>query len=163
MYIFALLRFVSQNRDHFVTNSEIHNINTRQRHDLYLPLPNLIKYQTAVFYRGITLFNGLPDFLKKESFNQKKIFTVSKELPLFKLVLFFGWILQILIVGSEYLSYLHKLDRDKFNRSRCNRSRCSMTYVQFLYYFVCPFLLTVFVNNFFTVQFLLLSITVYVM
>ena len=72
MYIFALLRFVSQNRDLFVTNSEIHNINTRQHHDLHLPLPNLMKYQTGVFCRGIKLFNGLPDFLKKESFNKKK-------------------------------------------------------------------------------------------
>jgi len=71
MYIFALLRFVSQNRYLFVTNSEIHNINTRKRHDLHLHLPNLIKYQTAVVYRGIKLFNGHSDFLKKESFNQK--------------------------------------------------------------------------------------------
>jgi hypothetical protein len=30
-----------------------------------------MKYQTGVFYRGVKLFNGLPDFLKKESFNQK--------------------------------------------------------------------------------------------
>jgi len=78
MYIFALLRFVSQNRDLFVTNSEIHNINTRQHHDLHLPLPNLMKYQIGVFYRGIKLFNGLPDFLKKESFNQKKFLLLVK-------------------------------------------------------------------------------------
>ena len=62
-----------------------------------------MKYQTGVFYRGIKLFNGLPDFLKKESFNQKKILIASKELPLHKLVLFFGRILQFLIVGSVFM------------------------------------------------------------
>jgi len=73
MYIFALLRFVTQNRDHFVTSSEFHNINTRQQlYDLHLPLPNLKKYQTGVFYMVIKLFNGLPDFLKKEYSDQKK-------------------------------------------------------------------------------------------
>ena len=78
MYIFALLRFVTQNRDHFVTNSEFHNINTRQQYYLHLPLPNLKKYQTGVFYMGIKLFNGLPDFLKKEFSNQKNFLLVVK-------------------------------------------------------------------------------------
>ena len=40
-YIFSLLVFVNKNRSYFISNSEIHDINTRYNHNLHLPSTNL--------------------------------------------------------------------------------------------------------------------------
>ena len=40
-YIFSLLVFVNKNRELFLSNSEIHDINTWYNHDLHLPSTNL--------------------------------------------------------------------------------------------------------------------------
>jgi len=37
-YIFSLLLFIVNNRDYFVSNSVCHNIHTRRKNDLHLPL-----------------------------------------------------------------------------------------------------------------------------
>jgi hypothetical protein len=45
--------FVVQNKTFFLTNSENHNIDTRQRNNLYLPQANLTIYQKGAYYSGI--------------------------------------------------------------------------------------------------------------
>ena len=40
-YIFSLVVFVNKNRELYLSNSEIHDINTRYNHDLHLPSTNL--------------------------------------------------------------------------------------------------------------------------
>jgi hypothetical protein len=48
----------------FQTNSDIHNINTRYKHDFHQPNANLTSYQKGAYYAGIKLFNNLPDSIK---------------------------------------------------------------------------------------------------
>jgi hypothetical protein len=64
-YIFSLL--VINNRHHSGANSEIHNVNTRTRHDLHYPLSQLSVFQKGVYYTGIKVFNGLPVSMKELS------------------------------------------------------------------------------------------------
>jgi hypothetical protein len=52
----SLLMFVVQNRI-FLTNNENHNVDTRQRNNLYLPQANLTIYQKGAYYLGIKIFN----------------------------------------------------------------------------------------------------------
>jgi len=44
-YMLSLLMFVVQNKNLFLTNNENHNIDTRQRNNLYLLQANLTIYQ----------------------------------------------------------------------------------------------------------------------
>jgi hypothetical protein len=59
-YIYSLLVFVVKNKDIFLLNSEIHNINTWYKQDLHLPSTNLTMVQRWVLYSGSRLFNCLP-------------------------------------------------------------------------------------------------------
>jgi hypothetical protein len=70
--IFALLLFVVNNRDYFVSNDVNNNINTRQKNDLHLPHVSLAMYQKGVYYSGITIFKGLPKAIKDISSKPKK-------------------------------------------------------------------------------------------
>ena len=61
--------FQLNNRDHCLTDSEIHNLNTRHSSILHLPLTNFHIYQ-----RGnscIKIFNSLPFNINKTSDNPK--------------------------------------------------------------------------------------------
>jgi len=49
-YIFSLLVFVNKNRSCFISNSEIHDINTCHNHNLHLPSTNLTLMQKGVFF-----------------------------------------------------------------------------------------------------------------
>jgi hypothetical protein len=51
-YILSLLIFVV-NRDQFLINSDIRNVNTRHSFNLHLALKNLDIYQKGVYYLGI--------------------------------------------------------------------------------------------------------------
>jgi len=64
--------FVVQNKYLFLTNNENHNIDTRQRNNLYLPQANLTIYQKGAHYSGIKIFNTLPLEIKTVADNQKK-------------------------------------------------------------------------------------------
>jgi len=50
IYIFSLLFFIIKNRDQFLSNSEVQDINTRYNSNLHLPLANLTLYQKGVFF-----------------------------------------------------------------------------------------------------------------
>ena len=51
------------NGNYFKVNSEIHNINTRNKSNPYLPIYNLSVYQKGT-YTGNRVFNGLPAQIK---------------------------------------------------------------------------------------------------
>jgi hypothetical protein len=68
----SLLMFVVQSKNLFLTNNENHNLDTRQRNNLYLPQANLTIYQKGAYYSGIRIFNNLPLEIKNAAANQKK-------------------------------------------------------------------------------------------
>jgi len=55
------------NRKLFLDNAELYTTNTRNSHNLHLPLPHLAKFQKGVYYAGIKLYNHLPTFIKKKA------------------------------------------------------------------------------------------------
>ena len=71
-YMLSLLMFVVQNKNLFLTNNENHNLDTRQRNNLYLPQANLTIYQKDAYYSGIKIFNNLPLKIKNVAGNKKK-------------------------------------------------------------------------------------------
>jgi hypothetical protein len=73
LYIFSLLRFVTKNKELFITNEETHTYGTRQCTDLHYPSVKLKKFQTGVHYMGVKLYNSLPTYIKTE-INNAKIF-----------------------------------------------------------------------------------------
>jgi hypothetical protein len=63
-YIFSVLLYVTKNKDQFLSNSQVHKINTRQTSDLYVPTANLAIYQKGVYYSGIKIYSHLPTAIK---------------------------------------------------------------------------------------------------
>jgi len=72
-YTLSLLMFVVQTKKIFSTNNENHNIDTRQRNNLYLPQANLTTYQKGAYYLGIKIFNNLLLEIKNAAGNQKSL------------------------------------------------------------------------------------------
>ena len=64
--------FVVQNKSLILTNNEKHNLDTRQRNNLYLPQANLTIYQKGAYYSGIRIFNNLPLEIKNVAGKQTK-------------------------------------------------------------------------------------------
>jgi len=65
----SLLMFVVQNKNFF--NNENHNLDTRQRNNLYLPQENLNICQKGAYYFGIKIFNSLFSEIKNVAGNKK--------------------------------------------------------------------------------------------
>jgi len=63
-YVLSLLTFVSNNREQYFANSEIHNINTRHTSNPHLRSAHLNIYQKGVYYSGIKIFSSLPRDVK---------------------------------------------------------------------------------------------------
>jgi hypothetical protein len=63
-FLLSLLSFIVGNMWKFQTNSDIHNTNTRHKHDLHHRSANLTSYQKHAYYAGIKLFSTLPDIIK---------------------------------------------------------------------------------------------------
>jgi hypothetical protein len=72
-FLWSLLSFVVGNMEKFQTNSDIHSINTRHKHDLHQPSANLTSYQKGAYYAGIKKFSTLPDSSKSLN-NDIKVF-----------------------------------------------------------------------------------------
>jgi hypothetical protein len=66
-YIFSISVFIVKNMDNYVTNSDIHNIYTRQKYELHYQTCKLTKVQKGVSYTGIRIFNKLPHSIKNLS------------------------------------------------------------------------------------------------
>jgi hypothetical protein len=62
---------VSNNKEQYFANSEIHNINTRHTSKLHLPRAHLNIYQKGVYYSGIKIFNSLPQDIKTHTDNPR--------------------------------------------------------------------------------------------
>ena len=71
-YILSLLLFVVKNIKEFISNSEVHSTNIRNKSDLHAPSIKLTKYKKAVYYSEIKIFNHLPQNIKNLSWNAKK-------------------------------------------------------------------------------------------
>ena len=65
-YIFSIFSSVIKNKDQFLSNSQVHKINTKQTCDLYIPTANLAIYQKGVYYSGIKIYNHLPTAIKND-------------------------------------------------------------------------------------------------
>jgi hypothetical protein len=59
-YILSLMKFLLQNQEKLTSNTEVHNINTRNKLKLHKPISNLTLYQKGVYYMRIWIFNKLP-------------------------------------------------------------------------------------------------------
>jgi hypothetical protein len=51
-YILSIHLFVAKNKNQFISNSQVHKINTRQTSDLHIPIANLTTYQKCVLPRN---------------------------------------------------------------------------------------------------------------
>ena len=71
-YIISLLIIIVNSKNQFQMNSEVHNINTRNKSDFYQPLSHLTNYHKGPFYVGIKLYNSLPPEMKDLSHNIQK-------------------------------------------------------------------------------------------
>jgi len=72
IYIYSLLLFITKNKDQFLSNSQVHQINTRQTSDLHVPTADFTIYQKGVYYSGINIYNHLPTAIKDLSGDKKK-------------------------------------------------------------------------------------------
>ena len=54
------MNFIINDHEIFQINSSIHNINTRNKHNLHTPNANLSYFQKSIFYAGMKIFNSLP-------------------------------------------------------------------------------------------------------
>jgi hypothetical protein len=80
-YMLSLLMFVVQNKNLFLTNNENHNLETRQRNNLYLPQANLTIYQKGAYHSGIKNFYTLIHFTQwKSTLVNHELSTVSQDL-----------------------------------------------------------------------------------
>ena len=77
-YIFSLLKFVIDNASLFKTNSEIYDLNTRNKNNFHLSLPRLAIYKNGVYYMGIKAFNHLPPYIKELSEDRLQFKNVLK-------------------------------------------------------------------------------------
>jgi hypothetical protein len=59
-YIFSVLLFVAENRELFITNSQIDNIDTGHNNNLHCPTCNLSVFQKRTYYFGIKVSNNIP-------------------------------------------------------------------------------------------------------
>jgi hypothetical protein len=66
-FLLSLLSFIVDNMEKFQTNSDIHSINTRHKHDLHQLSAS---YHRGAYHAGIKLFITLPDSIK--SLNHEK-------------------------------------------------------------------------------------------
>jgi hypothetical protein len=87
-YIYSLLMFVVNNRSLFLGNADLYSKQTRNSHNLHLPLPHLTKYKKGVHYAEIRLFNHLPNTITNAA-NETKMFKKNfKRIPYGQLILY---------------------------------------------------------------------------
>jgi IS1 family transposase len=74
--IYILFNELVSNQENFQTNSSIHSINTRSKHNLHRPTAKLSCFQKSAFYSGIRIFNSLPRSITNLK-NEKTQFKVA--------------------------------------------------------------------------------------
>jgi hypothetical protein len=78
---------VSNNREQYLANSEIHNINIRHTSNLHLPRAQLNIYQKGVYYSGVKIFNSLPRDIKTYIDNPRTFKKAVRKIFMYKLLL----------------------------------------------------------------------------
>jgi hypothetical protein len=63
-YVYSLINFITNNKEHFQTNVDIHSVNTRHKHCLHKPLASLSCFQKRSNHAGIKIFSNIPSDLK---------------------------------------------------------------------------------------------------
>jgi hypothetical protein len=71
-YIYSTIMFVVKNKDIFKVNTEVHEMNTRQKLDFHVPSTRLTRIQKGLYYSGTTLFNALPLEIKQATHDIEK-------------------------------------------------------------------------------------------
>jgi hypothetical protein len=94
-YIYSLMLHTVNNIHLFTRNTEVHNNDTRQNINLFLPSTSFTKVQKGDHYSGIKIFNHLPRELKQLSSDQKSFrFALKKFLyanPFYSLKEYFNY------------------------------------------------------------------------
>jgi hypothetical protein len=94
-YIYSLMLHTVNNIHLFTRNTEVHNIDTRQNSNLFLPSTSFTKVQKGAHYSGIKIYNHLPRELKQLSSDQKSFqFALKKFLyanPFYSLKEYFNY------------------------------------------------------------------------
>ena len=78
-YIYSILLFVTKHKDLFLSNSQVHKINTRQTFNLYVPTANLTIYQKGIYYSEIKIYNHLPTAIEDLSADKNKFKLTLKD------------------------------------------------------------------------------------
>jgi hypothetical protein len=89
-YILSLLIFIVQNKIFSSTNNENHNLDTRQRNNLYFPRANLTTYQKEAYYSGIKTVNRLTLEIKNVAGNQTKVQNCFEKISMHLFILHTG-------------------------------------------------------------------------
>jgi len=63
-YIYSISTYVVKNKHLFHTNHHIHSIHTTFKTNLHLPTANWTKFQKAVYYSAIKIFDKVPHEIK---------------------------------------------------------------------------------------------------
>jgi hypothetical protein len=71
-YILSIWLFIVKNRPLFNTKSDLHNFNTRTRHDVHPPTANLTLFRKGMYYAGVKIYNHVPSTLKQLSHDVNK-------------------------------------------------------------------------------------------
>ena len=61
------------------SNTEVHNINTRNKLQLHQPINNLTLYQRGVYYMSIKIFNKLPEHITDSIRNKRRFIVRLKQ------------------------------------------------------------------------------------
>jgi hypothetical protein len=70
-YIYSMMLYIVNNIHLFITNTEVHDISTRQNVKLFPSSTSFMKVQKGAYYSGIKMYNSLPKELKQLSNDQK--------------------------------------------------------------------------------------------
>jgi hypothetical protein len=77
-HIFSLKNFLTNNKEHFQTNADVHNVNKRHKHYFHKPTVNLSCFQKNAYYAGIKIFSILPSDLTS-LINDKVRFKIARK------------------------------------------------------------------------------------
>jgi hypothetical protein len=63
-YEYIYINFITNNKELFLMNVDVHSVNTRHKHGLHKPTANLSCLWKSIYYAGIKIFSNLQSDLK---------------------------------------------------------------------------------------------------
>jgi hypothetical protein len=63
-HLFSVLSFVVENVEKFERNSEIHSVNTRHKHEVFVQNANPTSHQKGVYCVGTKQYSAIPSSIK---------------------------------------------------------------------------------------------------